>query len=114
MIPSASVQIAASFLRKDETNSRMETRSHLLQLAAYNNAVWCDTVCRSHNVPGEFHEAFWVNRHQTPIYYPNLITLSPKADLNSHQDSIAELLIAKRGHTVSVKDSFAMVDLTPF
>ncbi|TMD41287.1 MAG: hypothetical protein E6I90_14020 [Chloroflexi bacterium] len=114
MIPSASVQIAASFLRKDETNSRMETRSHLLQLAAYNNAVWCDSVCRSHNVPGEFLETVWVNRHQTPVYYPNLVTLSSAAERDLQKEPIVDLLTAKRGHTVSVKDSFARLDLAPF
>jgi hypothetical protein len=90
----------------------MDTKN--LQLAAYNNALWCDTVCRSHNVPGEFHETFWVNQHQTPTYYPNLVTLSPTANLDPHQKNLAAILVEKRKHTVSVKDSFAVLDLTPF
>jgi hypothetical protein len=92
----------------------METRSQLLQLAAYNNAVWCDSVCRSHNVPGEFLETVWVNRRQTPPYYPNLVTLSPEAELDLQKEAIADLLTAKKGHTVSIKDSFACLDLAPF
>jgi hypothetical protein len=92
----------------------METSNHFLQVAAYNNAVWCDTVCRSHNVIGEFHETFWISRHQTPIYYPNLVTLSPKANITPHQNALAELLTVKRDYTISVKDSFAVLDLTPF
>ena len=84
-----------------------------LQLAAYNNAVWCDTICRSHNVPGEFHETFWINRQQTPTYYPNLITLSPTVNLDPHQNpTLSSLLSARREDTVSVKDSFAVLDLT--
>ncbi len=85
-----------------------------LKLAAYNNAVWCDTICRAHHVPGEFHKTFWVNRHQTPRYYPDLVTLSPTANLTSHQTALATLLTARSDYTVSVKDSFAVLDLAPF
>jgi hypothetical protein len=92
----------------------MDTSNHFQLVAAYNNAVWCDTLCRSHNVMGEFHETFWISRHQTPIYYPNLVTLSPKANITPHQHALAELLTVKRDYTISVKDSFAVLDLTPF
>ena len=85
-----------------------------LRAAVYNNAVWCDTICRSHNVPGVFHEMFWVNWQQTPLYYPNLVTLSPTARLDPHQNALAALLTAKRDHSVSIKDSFAVLDLTSF
>jgi hypothetical protein len=84
-----------------------------LQLAAYNNAIWCDTVCRLHNVPGEFHETFWINPNQTPIYYPNLVTLSPTENLNLLQNSSRSLLTERSDYTVSVKDSFANLDLAP-
>ncbi|GHO69718.1 hypothetical protein KSC_086100 [Ktedonobacter sp. SOSP1-52] len=84
------------------------------QLAAYNNAVWCDTICRSHNILGEFHDDFWVCQRQTPIYYPNLVTLMPKANINLEHNTLAELLTTKREYSVSVKDSFATLDLAPF
>ncbi len=87
--------------------------NHLLLLATYNNAIWCDTICRTHNVPGEFLDDIWINRHQTPIYYPNLITLSPTTELDLQNDSIADLLTIKRDHTVSLKDSFAQLNLAP-
>lgn len=83
-----------------------------LQLAAYNNAAWCDTVCGSHNLPGEFHETFWVNWHQTPIYYPNMVTLSPV--INLKQSTLAPLLTLQRDYAIAVKDSFAVLDLTSF
>ena len=92
----------------------MDTSKHFLLLAAYNNAVWCDSVCRSHKIMGEFHETFWISRDQTPIYYPNLVTLSPIAHLTPQQNALAELLTMKRDYTISVKDSFAVLDLTPF
>lgn len=83
-----------------------------VQLAAYNNAVWCDTVCQSHNIPGEFHETFWVNWHQTPVYYPNIVMLSPTT--NIEQSALATLLTTRQDHTISLKDSFAVLDLTSF
>ncbi len=51
-------------------------------------------------------------KHQS--YYPNLVTLLPTASLNGQQDSIAELLMSKRGYVVSAKDSFAVLDLSSF
>lgn len=92
----------------------MDTSNHFLLVAAYNNAVWCDTVCRSHSVKGEFHEAFWISQQQTPMYYPNLVTLSPTTPLTPHQDAVAEFLTMKKDYPISVKDSFAVLDLTPF
>lgn len=92
----------------------MERSNHSLLLTAYNNAIWCDTICRSHNVMGEFHEAFWMSQYQTPMYYPNLVTLLPTATLINDQNALAELLTMKREYTLSIKDSFAVLDLTPF
>ncbi|QBD81610.1 hypothetical protein EPA93_38820 [Ktedonosporobacter rubrisoli] len=92
----------------------MEANNHFLALAVHNNAIWCDTICRSHHVMGEFHESFWVSQNQTPIYYPNLVTLSPIVDLTAYQNELADLLTMKRGFTVSIKDSFASLNLTPF
>ena len=92
----------------------MDSSDHFLLLAAYNNAIWCDTICRSHHVRGEFHEAFWISQYQTPMFYPNLVTLLPTAHLTTDQKALAELLTMKRDHTISIKDSFALLDLTPF
>lgn len=92
----------------------MDTDHRFLLGAAHNNAVWCDTICRSHNVMGEFHETFWISPFRTPMYYPNLVTLSPIANLDPHQNALAKLLTTRRDHPISVKDSFAVLDLTPF
>ncbi len=46
------------------------------KLAVYNNAVWCDTVCRAHGWPGEFHAQIWINSHTSLPYYPNAVTLT--------------------------------------
>lgn len=89
----------------------LDTKKQLLQLAVENNAAWCDTVCRSHNVPGEFHKTFWVNHHQTPPFYPNLVTLAPVTDLQPRLNGLSDLLIEKQDQVISIKDSFAMQDL---
>jgi hypothetical protein len=55
-------------------------KSSITALAAHNNAMWCDAVCRAHDHPGEFHGALWltrlgyscnaihVNRHRTECH----------------------------------------------
>ncbi|GCE18755.1 hypothetical protein [Dictyobacter kobayashii] len=85
-----------------------------LHLAVDNNAVWCDTVCRSHHISTEFYENFWITNRQAPTYYPNLITLSPATNLNLDQEPLATFLTEKHDYTISVKDSFADLDLVPF
>ena len=35
-------------------------------LAAHNNALWCDAVCRAHDRPGEFHDTLWLTRLGAP------------------------------------------------
>jgi hypothetical protein len=43
-------------------------KSSITALAAHNNAMWCDAVCRAHDRPGEFHEALWLTRLGTPRF----------------------------------------------
>jgi hypothetical protein len=92
----------------------LDTSKQLLQAAVQNNAIWCETICRSHNVPGEFYETCWVNRQRVPRYYPNLVTLAPLTDLQVQPNNLADLLLARRDDTVSVKDSFATLDLSAY
>ena len=55
--------------------TRKMTPSRMAQ-AARNNALWCDTVCRTHGIPGEFSDALWLNRHPVPRFYSNAVTLA--------------------------------------
>ena len=48
-----------------------------IEQAVYNNALWCYSVCRAHNHPGEFLEDVWINRQESPRFYPNAVTLLP-------------------------------------
>lgn len=73
--------------------------------AARNSAVWCDTICRAHGAPGEFHPAHWLNRRPTPRYYPDAQTLCPDAD------AAPILTLREARGAISVKDSFHRLDL---
>lgn len=87
------------------------TPSSPLTQAVQNNAQWCDTVCRAHSIPGEFLPDLWLNRQQTPRFYPNAVMLLPTAQEHQAQliyDRLAVTLPAQ----CAVKDSFCTLDLT--
>jgi hypothetical protein len=81
--------------------------------AAYNNAVWCDTICRTHSAPGEFRPSIWLSRRATPRFYPNAVTLADPHDQAAQLAGIRELLAAGIPGAWAVKDSFCTLDLTP-
>jgi hypothetical protein len=74
-----------------------------MKLAAHNNAVWCDAVCRAHGIPGRFLDDAWVNPQRTPQFYPDAVTLTPHADV---------LGMIDRSAGAGIKDSFAALDLS--
>jgi hypothetical protein len=77
--------------------------------AAFNNAAWCDAVCRAHGRPGEFAGALWLNRAKVPRFYPNVVTLTLEGETRQ-VDVLRALDLPGRW---GVKDSFAMLDLAP-
>jgi hypothetical protein len=81
--------------------------------AVHNNAHWCDTVCRAQGTPGEFREHLWLNRHQVPRFYPNVVTLSALSDDADQLAAIHDLVAAAPLVSFGVKDSFATLDLAP-
>lgn len=76
---------------------------------ARNNAEWCDILCRTHGVPGQFDPDAWVSPRRTPPYYPDAVTLDPTASGSSVLDRIDTI-----DPDCSIKDSFATLDLGPF
>lgn len=82
------------------------------RLAAQNNASWCDLVCRAHGVPGEFSDAVWRNRHPSPPFYPNLITLVDMPNPSNALEHIRQLCEIPLPGAWGVKDSFACLDLS--
>ncbi len=86
------------------------TRTRIEQ-AARNNAIWCDTVCRAHAVPGEFDDAVWMNRHPVPRFYSNVVTLADQRHAAVQMACIQDLLDSSLLAKWSVKDSFRALDL---
>ncbi|MEV0626685.1 hypothetical protein [Nonomuraea wenchangensis] len=80
----------------------------IAELAARDNAEWCDTMCRAHGSGGVFAERAWTSAVRTPLYYPDAVTLSPAATAADVLGGI------DAGPGASVKDSFATLDLPGF
>jgi len=76
-----------------------------VRLAALNNVDWCETVCRAHGIATETSPRLWFARSRTPRFYPDAVTLSPRAGAREVLAGI------ERGAGASVKDSFATLDL---
>jgi hypothetical protein len=85
-------------------------KTQAVELATQNNAMWCDTVCRAHGIPGEFRPHIWVNPGPVPRYYPNAVTLTTET---TDQMDAVQTLITRTDRAVSIKDSFGKFDLTP-
>ncbi len=78
-----------------------------VEQAARNNAIWCDAVCRAHDIPGEFYDAIWINWHPAPRFYSNAVTLSYEQDAAAQQLAfIRALLDAGLPNGWCIKDSF--------
>lgn len=85
----------------------------LLTQAVYNNAVWCDTICRAHGLASEFHDSIWLTRHAAPPFYPNAVTLTGARDTDEQLQAIRRLLDARIPGAWAVKDSYHALDLAP-
>ena len=81
-----------------------------LELAALNNALWCDAVCRAHGGDTMLTEHVWFNRVNSPPFYPNVDTLT-QAGVSAQIDAIQALLAANLTDDWGVKDSFCTLDL---
>ena len=77
-----------------------------IALAARNNALWVDAVCRTHGLAGVLDDDAWTCPSRTPPYYPDAVTLSPDAD---GYDVLARV---DDSDGCSVKDSWSNLDLT--
>lgn len=74
-------------------------------IAAHNNALWCDAVCRTYRLRTTIDDRAWSVQSRTPPYYPDAVTLSPDLDE-------LELLGRIDGSDgASVKDSWSVLDL---
>ncbi len=81
------------------------------EMVALNNAEWCAAVWRSHGLPVERTQGMWFCPVPTPRYYPNVVTVDAGAEPAEQTALIAELA-RNLGRDLSVKDSFACLDLS--
>jgi len=82
------------------------------ELAAHNNAVWCDTVCRAHGSAGAFDPDAWQHVRLSPPGYPNLVTLRADAEVAAVLGHLRRLRAELPERAWGVKDSFCTLDLT--
>jgi hypothetical protein len=104
-----SPQIAADPKRSGHYDVRM--KRSITALAAHNNTLWCDAVCRAHDRPGEFHETLWFTRLGAPRFYPDAVTIVGLEAAPAQTEAIAALVGSTRQREWSVKDSFQSLDL---
>jgi hypothetical protein len=78
----------------------------VLCAAARNNAEWCHFVCQSHGLRSEFSSEAWTCATRPPRFYPDAVTLR----LDTIPDHLLDRI--EVGPGCSVKDSFAVLDLT--
>lgn len=88
-----------------------EMRSGITALAAHNNAIWCDAVCRARDRPGEFHGTLWLTRLGTPRFYPDAVTTAGVEAAPAQIEAIADLTGSNRRRDWFVKDSFHCLHL---
>jgi hypothetical protein len=89
-------------------------KKNITALAARNNALWCDAVCRAHDRPGEFHGTLWLTRLGAPRFYPDAVTLSGVESAPAQIETIAALVGSTREREWAVKDSFQSLELNSF
>ncbi|PSJ63704.1 hypothetical protein [Pseudaminobacter soli (ex Li et al. 2025)] len=80
--------------------------------AAFNNAAWCDAVCAARHKPGAFLDHIWVQRHGSPPYYPDAVTLTA-GGIHQQEQCIVDLS-QLRPSGLAVKDSFCGLELGRF
>ena len=81
--------------------------------AARNNALWCDTICRAHGIPTEFHAQLWLSRQSVPRFYPNAVTLANPGAGSAQLAHMYQLLAEALPASAGVKDSFCTLELVP-
>ncbi len=82
----------------------------LVDAAVFNNATWCDAVCRALGRRTRMRDGFWVNLDPSPPFYSNAIALRP-GDMGSSFARVRDQVDAGVPGRWSVKDSYAQMNL---
>jgi hypothetical protein len=77
-------------------------------VAALNNAVWCDAVCRARGGATAFAAGVWHHADPSPPFFPSVVTLAAGVEAG-------DVLLPLRGiggdASFGIKDSFCRLDL---
>ena len=84
-----------------------------VELAALNNALWCNTVCGAHGVPGDVQPTVWLNANVPPPHHSNLVVISSMATQAEIDEHVRHLSARALSPTWSLKDSFMSLDMAP-
>lgn len=76
------------------------------RIAARNNAVWCDAVCRARRGATAFVPGLWWQAAASPPYFPALVTLSAAVG----EEGLMPALQGRHDE-FAIKDSFCRLDL---
>lgn len=82
----------------------------IIAAMAANNAAWIDMAVSALGIGGEFTPVLWQNRNNMPPIFPNADTLGGTKD--EQIAAIEQLVAARAGRVMAVKDSWAQLDLT--
>lgn len=85
--------------------------AELRDAAVRNNAVWCDAVCRAHELPTAADSLLWRCLGTPPPFYPSAVTVADQAP--SQLALIKTLVAAGLPDGWAIKDSYAALDLAP-
>jgi hypothetical protein len=89
---------------------RVDSTGDRIASAVFNNAVWCDAVCRALGCDTAFVAGLWINRSPSPPFYPNAATLTR----DGSDSQIQHIRLMTDGGLPagwSVKDGFSTLDL---
>jgi hypothetical protein len=80
--------------------------------AAWNNASWCDAVCRARGGNTQLVDGLWISQSEPPPYYPNVVTYGVEG-VAKHLRHIGALVEEGVAPGWGIKDSFQALDLAP-
>jgi hypothetical protein len=83
-----------------------------VELAALNNALWCQTVCSAHGVPGELLPRCWRNPQPPPPYHSNLVLIASDMSAAELEAQLRYLAARLPSPHWGLKDSYANQDLS--
>jgi len=81
----------------------------ILKEAINNNAQWCMRMWQSHGLKVEKFEGLVYCPSKTPDFYPNIVTIQKGA--RRSEQLISDLITQNNDQKISIKDSFAELDL---